>query len=101
MVTIFIVMPPERQPLLIPSTPRCDRGRLVGADPRRLAPGQASAAGLTERSPMKAIRAYCLVCAGRPAEVRKCVAIHCPLWLLRMGRWPGRRRRAAERAAVP
>jgi len=39
---------------------------------------------------MKAIRAYCLDCAGRPAEVRKCVATLCPLWPLRMGRWPGR-----------
>ena len=37
---------------------------------------------------MKAIRAYCLECAGAPGEVRKCVMTRCPLWPLRMGRWP-------------
>ena len=42
---------------------------------------------------MKAIRAYCLDCAGRPAEVRKCVAVDCALWPFRMGTNPFRKKR--------
>jgi hypothetical protein len=77
-------------PLLTPSTARRDQGRLVGRDPRRLTRADLAAAGLEARAPMQAIRAYCLECAGAPGEVRKCVMTRCPLWPLRMGRWPGR-----------
>jgi hypothetical protein len=83
-------MPPSRDPLLVTSTTRRDHGRLIGRDPRSLTAAEADAAGVGRRAPMKAIRAYCLDCAGRPAEVRKCVAVRCPLWPLRMGSWPGR-----------
>jgi hypothetical protein len=77
--------------LLTPSPVRRDRGRLVGRDPRRLTAADYAAAGLAVRPPMKAIRAFCLDCAGAgPAEVRKCPAVRCPLWPLRMGRWVGR-----------
>jgi hypothetical protein len=76
--------------LLTPSPIHRDRGRLIGRDPRRLGAADYLAAGLAPKPPMKAIRAYCLDCAGRPAEVRKCVAVQCPLWPLRMGRWVGR-----------
>ena len=77
-------------PLLIPSPIERDHGRPIGRDPRSLSAADCRAAGLTRRPPMKAIRAFCLECAGRPAEVRKCVATGCPLWPLRMGRWRGR-----------
>jgi hypothetical protein len=90
-------MPPSRDLLLVPSPIGRDRGRLIGRDPRGLTTDDYAAARLTRRPPMKAIRAFCLDCAGRPAEVRKCVAVRCPLWPLRMGRWPARLGRAAER----
>lgn len=35
----------------------------------------------------KAIRMKCIdCCCGNMAEVRKCPAIHCPLWRYRMGK---------------
>ena len=44
-------------------------------------------------SPLKAIRAKCLDCsAGQRAEVRLCPVTDCPLYPLRMGRNPNRRR---------
>lgn len=40
-------------------------------------------------SPLKAIRAKCVDCSGgNMAEARKCVAVTCPLWPMRMGRNP-------------
>ena len=42
-------------------------------------------------TPLKAIRKYCLDCAGRPGEVRKCQAGDCFLFIYRMGRNPARR----------
>jgi hypothetical protein len=85
-------MPPPLS-LLQPSTRLDEGGRLVGRDPRRLAAPDFAAAGLEPRTPMRAIRAFCLECAGQPGEVRKCVAAACPLWPLRMGSFPGRLKR--------
>lgn len=42
-------------------------------------------------TPLKAMRAKCLDCAGRPKEVRHCPAIDCPLWPFRMGKNPNRK----------
>jgi len=50
---------------------------------------------------MAAIRTYCLQCAGRRGEVRKCVAIACPLWPMRMGVFPSSLRRAAQDRKAP
>jgi hypothetical protein len=37
-------------------------------------------------SPIRAIRANCVgCCGGSVSEVRKCTAIGCPLWPMRMG----------------
>jgi hypothetical protein len=84
---------PNDAALLVSSTARRDGGRLIGRNPRRLTAADYAAAELAVRSPMKAIRAFCLDCAGGiPAEVRKCAAVRCPLWPLRMGRWVGRLR---------
>ncbi len=39
-------------------------------------------------SPLTAIRARCVDCAGGVAEVRKCPAIECPNWCFRLGTNP-------------
>ncbi len=41
-------------------------------------------------SPLKAIRAKCLSCAGSPKEVRFCQITSCPIYQFRMGRNPNR-----------
>ena len=61
-------MPPRADPLLVLSPIGRDHGRQIGRDPRSLTAADYAAAGLAPRSPMKAIRAYCLDCAGAPAE---------------------------------
>ena len=82
--------------LLERSTIEIDRGELVGRDPRTLKPSDFAEAGVEIRPTMKAIRAKCLdCCAGDQSEVRKCVSVSCPLWAMRMGRFP-----AALRAAL-
>ena len=44
------------------------------------------------RTPIKAIRAYCLGCmCGNAAEVRNCVIPDCPLYPYRMGHNPNRK----------
>jgi hypothetical protein len=42
-------------------------------------------------TPLKAIRAHCLSCAGRPKEVRLCQSFTCNLYPYRMGTNPLRR----------
>jgi hypothetical protein len=40
-------------------------------------------------SPIRAIRAKCVDCSGGSlSEVRKCPAVRCPLWPMRMGKNP-------------
>ena len=39
-------------------------------------------------SPLTAIRAMCINCAGGPGAVRSCEAVDCPLWPFRMGSNP-------------
>ena len=40
-------------------------------------------------SPIKALRAHCVVCSGdSPSEARKCAATGCALWPMRMGSNP-------------
>jgi hypothetical protein len=65
-----------------------DGGKKVGLDPASVGLDKLRALGHPE-SPIRAIRAKCLdCCGGSTAEVRKCVAIGCPNWPLRMGRNP-------------
>ena len=84
-----------------------DGGWLVGRDPRRVTQAALVAMGHEPSSPMQAIRAKCLdCCAGSSDEVRKCVAVACPLWPFRTGKNPWRapiseERREALRAASP
>jgi hypothetical protein len=72
---------------------RKDGRAIEGADPRSLSPEDL--AGHFDRlTPMKAIRAKCLDCACYSrTEVRKCVAIRCPLWPFRMRKNPWRKRK--------
>ena len=77
----------------------------VGRDPREMTPDELIAMGHEQMSPMQAIRAKCLDCAGSSDEVRKCVAVVCPSWPYRMGRNPWRtisegRREAGRRLAA-
>ena len=64
-----------------------DEGHLIGKTPSRFSKPELRELGHPE-SPIKAIRAKCLDCAGSEAEVRKCVCSDCPLWPMRMGRNP-------------
>jgi hypothetical protein len=72
--------------LMDPSPHDSDQGQLIGRDPRDLTPADFLAAGVELMPPMRAIRRNCIdCCGGEPGEVRKCVAVSCPLWPMRMG----------------
>ena len=65
-----------------------DKGENVGLDPRKIPKSVLRVLGHPE-TPLKSIRGKCLDCSnGVPSEVRKCVAVHCPLWPFRMGSNP-------------
>ena len=79
----------KRDALLEVSPFDSDGGEDIGRDPRSLSPAELSATGLDRIVGLKAIRVKCLDCSGySPAEVRKCVAVDCVLWPLRMGANP-------------
>jgi hypothetical protein len=64
-----------------------------GLDPREMTSAELSRAGHPKITAMKAIRRKCLdCCCQQTAEVRKCTAVDCPLWPLRMGTIPWRRK---------
>jgi hypothetical protein len=87
----------NKQPLLMVSPSDADGGRMIGRDPRDLTPDDFEQAGVLLRPVMEAIRAKCLDCCGNlPGEVRKCPAVDCPLWALRMKVFPSALRRAAN-----
>lgn len=65
----------------------------TGKNPLLLGADELKEAGLLKSTPLKAIRARCRDCCGEQAsEVRKCVAIDCPLWPFRMGGNPFQRK---------
>jgi len=80
---------------------------LIGRDPREMTRAELEAMGHEAMSPMEAIRAKCLDCAGSAHEVRCCVAMACPSSPFRTNKNPWRappteaqieaRRRAALR----
>jgi len=80
-----------REKYLEVSTVEADEGNLVGRHPKSLSREELE--GLVDHegnknphSPIKAIRAKCIdCCVGDKSEVRKCVALKCPLWAFRMG----------------
>ena len=53
---------------------------LVGKNPLFLEGAQLEAGGIERTTPLRAIRSRCIdCCAGNKAEVRRCVAVKCPL----------------------
>ena len=63
-------------------------GEMVGLDPRSAGKKLLQVLGHPE-SPLRAIRAFCVECSGgSAAEARKCTAVTCPLWPMRMAKNP-------------
>jgi hypothetical protein len=90
----------SHSPLLMASPVTADRGALIGRNPKQLTEMEFAAAGVPLRPMMAAVRAHCLdCCGGQVGEVRRCVAVRCALWPLRMGVFPSRLRLAANRPA--
>lgn len=87
----------KRDSFLEVSPFEADGGQKVGKLPGSIGLEQLRSLGHSESS-IRAIRSKCLdCCAGAASEVRKCVAITCSLWPLRMGVNPfhGRREPSA------
>jgi hypothetical protein len=75
-----------------------DEGELIGKHPSDV-PSQILSLKFRALNPLKAIREKCLdCCCGNAAEVRKCVAVDCPLWPYRMGTNPLRKKRELSAA---
>jgi len=75
----------NRANFLEPSPYESDEGHDIGRDPRQIPLAEIRQLQHAE-SPIRAIRAKCAdCCGGNAAEVRKCVAVHCALWPMRMG----------------
>lgn len=75
----------DKAPYLEPSPVMADGGLSIGKLPGSMPVALLKALGAPE-SPIRAIRAKCLeCCCGDASEVRKCVAIDCALWPMRMG----------------
>ena len=78
--------------LLEISGDKIDGGELVGVRPSDV-PLEILSLKFRAQNPLRAVRAKCLdCCCGNTAEVRKCVATDCPLWPLRLGSNPFRKK---------
>ena len=87
----------DAQELLEISPFQSDEGQLIGKHPGDV-PSEILSLKFRAQNPLKAIREKCLdCCCGNAAEVRKCVALDCPLWPFRMGRNPFRKKRELSR----
>jgi hypothetical protein len=77
----------EARHILLKRSPYAeDEGELIGRDPRTIPLADWRSAGMEPVGVMQAVRAKCLDCCGdQPGEVRKCVAVTCPIWPFRMG----------------
>lgn len=68
-------------------------GHRVGRDPRHMSPAELTEVGHSPAPILRLIREKCLdCCGGQPSEVRRCTAIGCALWPLRMSHNPWHRR---------
>ena len=66
-------------------------GHRIGRDPRQMTQEELLDIGHQPMPVLKIARAHCLDCCGGSAdEVRKCTAIGCPQWPIRMGANPWR-----------
>ena len=83
----------DQRQLLEISPFQSDEGELVGKHPGDVSP-QILSQKFRAQNPLKAIREKCLdCCCGNAAEVRKCIAVDCPLWPFRMRTNPFRKKR--------
>jgi hypothetical protein len=83
----------DRRDFLEKSPYQADEGELTGKHPGDGPPGFLSL-NFRAQNPLKPIREKCLdCCCGNAAEVRKCVAVDCPLWPFRMCTNPFRKKR--------
>jgi hypothetical protein len=81
----------SRQEKLLLGTEFGPDGHRIGRDPRQMTPDELRAIGHERQPVLKMLRADCLDCCGGSVdEVRKCVAVGCPKWPLRMGSNPWR-----------
>ena len=68
-------------------------GNKVGRDPRKMSLADLAACGHEPAPILRIVRQKCLdCCGGLPSEVRRCTAIACPLWAIRMSSNPFRSR---------
>jgi hypothetical protein len=75
-----------------------DEGERIGEHPSDV-PTETLSQKFRAQNPLKAIREKCLdCCCGNGSEVRKCVAIDCPLWPFRMSMNPLRKKRELSSA---
>ena len=78
-----------------------DGGHKIGVDPRELSAVFLESNGKPAVPVLKAIRAKCLDCSGgAQAEVLKCTAVSCALWVFRMGTNPYRKEMSEEQRAA-
>jgi hypothetical protein len=67
-------------------------GHRIGRDPRRMTPEGLRAMGHEPMPVLSIARLHCLdCCCGSADEVRKCTAVGCPKWPIRLGINPWRR----------
>lgn len=71
-------------------------GEPQGRDPRKMPTSLLEKIGHTKNPLLRIIQAKCLDCAHSSSEVRKCVALDCPLWPYRMGANPFKPERTPE-----
>lgn len=78
--------------ILLETSPyEADGGYPIGRDPREISATKFQGAGIEGMPLLKVIRAKCSdCCCGNTGEVRRCVAVNCPLWPYRMGTNPFR-----------
>jgi hypothetical protein len=82
----------ERRDFLEISPFQADDGELIGKHPGDV-PSDFLSQKFRAQNPLKAIREKCLdCCCANAAEVRKCIAVDCPLWPFRMGTNPFRKK---------
>ena len=89
------------QEFMEPSPYESDGGNLIGKNPLFL-PKDKLLKLDPALSPIKASRSWCIDCSGgSTSEARKCTAVTCPLWVLRMGKNPlDHRFKLKEKASV-
>jgi hypothetical protein len=82
----------QRREFLEISPYQADEGELIGKHPGDV-PSDFLSLKLRAQNPLNAIREKCLdCCCANVAEVRKCVAVDCPLWPYRIKLYSRRER---------